>query len=78
MSTDGNIMPLHIYKKLFPKITYEQLAATKNSNVQLKMYNKTTITQLGTCIVEVEHKNNKKKCRFFCSSQQWADIARHA
>ena len=29
------------------------------------MYNKTTITQLGTCTVEVEHKNNRKKCKFF-------------
>ena len=29
------------------------------------MYNKTTITPLGTYRVEVEHKNNKKKCRFF-------------
>ena len=28
----GNIMPLHIYKKLFPKTTNEQLAATKNNN----------------------------------------------
>ena len=24
---DGNMMPLHIYKKLFPRITNEQLAA---------------------------------------------------
>ena len=30
--SNGNIMPLHIYKKLFPKITNEPLAATKTSN----------------------------------------------
>ena len=29
------------------------------------MYNKTTITQLGTRTIEAEHKNNWKKCRFF-------------
>ena len=29
------------------------------------MYNRTTITQLGMCTVIVEHKNHKKKCRFF-------------
>ena len=52
-------------KKLFPKITNEQLVGTKKKNILLKMYNKTTITQLGTCIVEIEYKNNKKKCRFF-------------
>ena len=37
---DGNILPLHIYKKLFPMITSEQLVATKNESVQLKIYNK--------------------------------------
>ena len=65
MNSDGNIMPLQMYKILFPKITSEQLVATINNNVQLRMYNKTTIAQLGTYVVEVEHKNNKKKCRFF-------------
>ena len=29
------------------------------------MYNKPTITQLGTCMVELEHKNNTKKHYFF-------------
>ena len=32
----GNIIPLHIYKKLFPKITNEQLAAARNENILLK------------------------------------------
>ena len=27
--SDGNIMPLHIYKKIFPRVTNEQLVATK-------------------------------------------------
>ena len=74
----GIIMPLHIYKKLFPEITNEQLVAAKNKYILLKMYNKTTITQLGTCTVEVEHNNNRKKCRFFCSSWQWTSIISHA
>ena len=43
--SDGNIMPLHMYKQLFPNTTNEQLAATKNKHVLLKTYNKTTITQ---------------------------------
>ena len=62
--SDGNIMPLHIYKKLFPRITSEQLVATKHESIQLKMYNKTSITQLGTCTVEMEHKDNKKGINF--------------
>ena len=40
---DGNIMPLHIYEKLFPEVISEQLAPTKNESIQLKTYNKTTI-----------------------------------
>ena len=34
--SNGNIMPLHVYKKLFPKATDEQLATTKNKNILLK------------------------------------------
>ena len=56
--SDGNIMSLHVYKKLFPIITNDRSAATINKNVVLKMYNKTTITQLGTCRVIIEHNNN--------------------
>ena len=44
MGSNGNIVPLHLYKKLFPRATEEQLVAVKNENVQLKMYSKTTIT----------------------------------
>ena len=52
-------MLLNISKKLFPRISNEQLAATEIKRIQLNMYNKTTITQLGTCTVEIEHKNKK-------------------
>ena len=34
--SNGNIMPLHVYQKLFSSITNEQLAATENKNVLLK------------------------------------------
>ena len=33
--TDGNIMPLHIYKKIFPRITNGQFVARK----KMKVYN---------------------------------------
>ena len=35
-SSGGNIMTLHIYKKLFPRITNEQLVVTRNGSIQLK------------------------------------------
>ena len=69
IGSNGNIMPLYVYKKLFPKVTNKQLDTNKNKNILLKTHNKTTITQLGTCTVEKEHKNNKKKCRFFVFSR---------
>ena len=34
--SDGNIMPFYIYKKLFPNITKEQLAKTRNKRITLK------------------------------------------
>ena len=74
---NDNIMPLHMYKKLFPNITNEQLTTTKNKIVLLKMYNKTTITKSETCTVIVEHKNNKKNC-IFCSAQEQTGTVRHA
>ena len=37
----GNIMPLHLYIKLFPRANKEQFAATKNKNIH-QNYNNTT------------------------------------
>ena len=65
MGSDSNIMPLNIFKKLFPGVTNEWLADTIIKCILLRMYNKTTITQLGTCKVMIKHKNNRKKCQFF-------------
>ena len=55
--SDGNIMPLNIFTKLFPRPTMDQLATTKDAK-KLRTYNCTTITQLGRCKVEI--KNNYK------------------
>ena len=55
--SDGNIMHLHIYKKVFPKATKEQLVATKYDNMKLKVYNRTTITQLGMPEVKLHYSN---------------------
>ena len=62
LGSDGNIMPLHIFKKLFSGVTNEQLAETINKCILIKTYNKTTITQLGTFKVMIEHKNNRRRC----------------
>ena len=64
-SSDGNIIHLHIYKKIFPTATKEQLAATKNNNIQLKLYNRTAITQLSMCKLKLQHHYKQKNCKFF-------------
>ena len=58
--SDGNIMPWHIFKKLSPRVTNSQLAETFKKHLKLNTYNQPFITQLGTCIVTIEHKNNRK------------------
>ena len=58
-------MPLHIYKRIFPRATKEQLLESNNKNIQLKTYNRTRITQLGICKVKLEHNNQQKMCKFF-------------
>ena len=41
--SDGNIMPLHVYKELCPRATKKQLAAMINTNFQLKTCVRTMI-----------------------------------
>ena len=36
MGSDGNIMPLYLYKKLFTRATIEQMVATINTNIKPK------------------------------------------
>ena len=38
---------------------------TIKNHIKLKLYNKTFITQLGTCPVIINYKNNRKQCEFF-------------
>ena len=53
--SDGNIMPLHIYKNYF-------LWQQKNNwwQQEIKTYNRTLITQLHICKVKIEKKNKHK------------------
>ena len=65
MGIDGNIITLYIYKKVFPRATVEQLVAKRNTNIKIKMYNWTTVTQLGISRVNIECNNKHKMCNFF-------------
>ena len=41
--SEGNIMPLYIFKKLFKNMPEEQVKGSIKSNIKLKMYNGTHI-----------------------------------
>ena len=58
-------MPLYIFEKLFNNMPEKQLKGSIKSNIKLKTYNGTYITQLGTCTVTIEFKDSKKHCVFF-------------
>ena len=60
MGSEGNIMQLYMFKKLFKNMTEEQLKRSIKGNIKLKTYNGIHIMQLGTCTVLVKFKNLKK------------------
>ena len=53
----------------------EQLNGSIKSNIKLKMYNGTHITQLGTCVVIIKF---KKALCVFCSSGKWPGTTQDA
>ena len=79
--SEGNIMPLHIFKELFKNMPVEQLKGSIKSNIKLKTYNGTYITQ-----PRYMHSHNriqkfkKALCVFVVSGKQpgIAQDARHS
>ena len=58
--SEGNLMPLYIFKELFRNGSVEQLKRSIKSNIKLKTYNWMQIEQLGTCAVTIKFKDLKK------------------
>ena len=56
-SSEGNLIPLYIFRKLIKNMPEEQLKGSIKGNIKLKTYNGTHITQLGTCAVLIKFKN---------------------
>ena len=63
--SEGNIMSLYIFQKLFANIGKDQLKRLVKGNIKLKMYNNAHIMQLGMCTVQIKFKNIMKRCMFF-------------
>ena len=76
--SEGNLMPLYIFKKLFRNMLEEQLKSSTKDNIKLKTYNRTHITQLGTCTVIIKFKNFKKMMCIFCSPRKWSGTTQDA
>ena len=47
--SDGNIMPWHIFKELFPRLTEAELMKTIKNHIKLKMFNKTVSSVRNMC-----------------------------
>ena len=72
IGSEGNLMPLYIFKRLFKNMLEEQLKRYIKGNIKLKTYNVTHITQLGTCTVLIKFKNLKKNNVYFVWFQETA------
>ena len=64
MGSKDNIVSWHIFKRQFKNITEAALKKTVKGHIKFKTYNKTVITQLGTCVVTINFKNIKRRCVF--------------
>ena len=65
MGADGNLMPITMFMKLYPKISLETLTKTIDKVIMLYAYNNTPIKQYGTCSVKVSFKDKQKICKFY-------------
>ena len=63
----GNLMPISIYKSLFPGLPHDVLRKSIDKRVMLVAYNKQEIKQLGCCCINVSKPSTgkSKTCKFF-------------
>ena len=58
--SDRNLMPLRVFRILFPQSTMVELSTVINKSILLKMYN-----QSKMCSVKMRHNDKCVECRFF-------------
>ena len=71
---DGNLMPITMFTKLFPKISLEALSRTVDKSVTLYTYNDTTIKQFGTCQIKLKFKGRSFVCKFYVVEHETAIV----
>ena len=62
---DGNLMPITMFMKLYPKISLEALSKTVDRGITLYAYNNTSIRQYGTCSVRITFNGKKEIYKFY-------------
>ena len=68
---DGNLMPITMFTRVFPKIILDALEETIKTGVTLSAYNNTPIRQFGTCSVRLSFKEKAAICKFFLLTVKW-------
>ena len=71
---DGNLMPITMFTRFFPKISLDALGKTIETGVTLFAYNNTPIRQFGTCSVRLSFKGKAVICKFFVVEHETAII----
>ena len=63
----GNLMPISMFKSLFPGLPHDVLRKSIDKRVTLVAYNKQEIKQLGQCCINVSNPSTgkSKTCKFF-------------
>ena len=73
--TSGNLLPLSLYRKIFPNVTPAELKRSIDQRVQLLVYNKKIIKQLGVCYLHVKNsQGHTKLCKFFIVNSNFNPI----
>ena len=71
---DGNLMPISMFSKIFPKVNLDALSQMINKSVTLFAYIDTEIKQLGTCSVRLSFRKRSQVCKFFVVEHETAII----
>ena len=68
------MLPLKLYKELFPHVTRQDMLRSIDHRVQLLAYNKKEIRQYGVCYLHVKCKNRVKLCKFYVVDSKFNPI----
>ena len=71
---DGNLMPITIFAKLFPRVSLDAFGRTVEKDITLYAYNHTPIKQYGTCNVKLTFKGRSTISKFFVVKHETAIV----